>query len=105
MDCLKELAMEEGVPSLQPQVQALHETFLNNVKGRGRVFEGTLLPMFLLRSGEYAGRLKEGTWQDDMKLGWQLFKRGRLALFPKTIKGKKEIRSILERTKDSESTK
>ena len=103
MDCLKEMAIQEGVPSSQPQVQALHETFLNNVKKRGRVFEGTLLPMYLLRSGGLQGKLKDGTWQDEMKLGWQLFSKGRLPLFPKSIKGKKEIRMILSHSKGTET--
>lgn len=103
MDCLKEMAIQEGVPSSQPQVLALHETFLSNVKKRGRVFEGTLIPMYLLRSGGLSGKLKDGTWRDEMKMGWHLFSKGRLALFPKSIKGKKEIRTILSHSKDTET--
>lgn len=99
MDCLKEMAVIEGVPSPQPQILTLHQTFLNNIKKRGRVFEGTLLPIYMLRSGELLRKLNEGTWLDEMKLGWQMFAKGRLPLFPKTIKGKKEVRKILTRCK------
>lgn len=99
MDCLKEMALQDDIPCPQPQILSLHETFLNNLKKRGRVFEGTLLPNYMLRSGEFWRRWNEGTWLDEIKLGWQMIYKGRLAHFPKTIKGKKEIRAILTHPK------
>lgn len=104
MDCLKEMAIAEGVPSPQPQIRVLHETFLNNVKKRGRVFEGTLIAVYLLRSGELLRKLREGTWLDEIKLGWQMFFRGRLPLLPRGIKDKKGVRKILAHPKQTEST-
>lgn len=99
MDCLKEMAIKEGVPSPQPQIVTLHQTFLNNVKRRGRIFEATLLPMYLLRSGELMKKWDEGTWFDEMLLGWKIFYKGRMPMFPKGIKGKKEVRKILTQSK------
>lgn len=104
MDCLKEMAVQEDVPCPQPQVLALHETFLNNVRKRGRVFEGTLLAAYMLRSGEFRRKWKAGTWKGELKLGWQMFYKGRLRLFPRTIKGKKEVRAILTHPKQTENT-
>jgi heterodisulfide reductase subunit C len=99
MDCLKEMAVHEGVPSPQPQILTLHETFLNNIKKRGRVYETSLLPAYLLKSGKLLEMWNSGTWRYDLKLGRQMFSKGRLPLMPKSIKGKEEVRKILTRRK------
>ncbi len=99
MDCLKEMAVQEHVPSSQPRVLALHETFLNNVQKWGRLYEAGLLPVYLLKSGELLEKMRSGTWQYDLKLGRQMLAKGRLPLIPKSIKGKGEVRRILARRK------
>ncbi len=99
MDCLKEMAVQEGVPSPQPQIFTLHETFLNNIKKRGRVYETTLLPAYLFKSGKLLEMWNSGTWRYDLKLGRQMFSKGRLPLRPQSINGKKEVRKILTRRK------
>jgi len=95
MDCLKEMAIQEGVPSPQPQILALYETFLNNIKKWGRVYETALLPTYLLRSGELKHKWHAGTYRSDIKLGLQMLSKGRFPLLPKTVNGKKEIRKLL----------
>jgi len=99
MDCLKEMAVQEGVPSPQPQILTLHETFLNNIKKRGRVYETTLLPAYLLKSGKLLEMWNSGTWRYDLKLGRQMFSKGRLPLRPQSIKGKSDVRKILAQRK------
>lgn len=97
MDCLKEMAVMEGVPAAIPQVRILHETFLRNMNRWGRVFEGGLLPEYMLRSGEIKRKLKDGTWKYDLKLSLQLLAKGRLSILPKRIKGVDEVRKIIAR--------
>ena len=99
MDCLKEMALREGVPSSQPRILALHKIFLNNIKKRGRLHETTLLPAYLLKSGQLLDKVRTGTWRYDLSLGRQMYSKGRLPLKPKSIKGKKEVRKILSRSK------
>jgi len=99
MDCLKEMAVHEGVPSSQPRILALHEAFLNNIKKRGRLYETTLLPAYLLKSGKLLEKWNCGTWRYDLKLGRQMFSKGRLPLLPKSISGKNEVRKILAQRK------
>ena len=99
MDYLKEMAVQAGIPSPQPQILSLHETFMANVRRWGRVFETTFLPMYFLKSGELLQKWHTGTWRDEMKLSWHMTRKGRFPLFPKTIKGKKEVRKILDRRK------
>jgi len=99
MDCLKEMAVHEGVPSAQPRILALHQTFLNNIKKRGRLYETTLLPAYFLKSGKLLEEWNSGIWRYDLKLGSRMLSKGRLPLMPKSISGKKEVRKILARRK------
>jgi len=100
MDCLKEMAVREGVPSSQPRILALHQTFLNNIKKRGRLYETTLLPAYLLKSGNLLEKWNFGTWRYDLKLGRKILAKGRLPLRPKSIKDIREVRKILARRKE-----
>ena len=97
MDCLKEMALREGITSSQPRISSLHETFLNNIKKRGRLNETTLVPVYLLKSGDLMDKWKSGTWRYDLKLGRQMLSKGRLPLKSKSIKGIREVRKILAR--------
>ena len=99
MDCLKEMALHESVPAAQPRILALHETFLNNIKKRGRLYETTLLPAYLLKSRLLLDKWNSGAWRYDLNLGRRMLSKGRLPLMPKSIKGKREVREILSRPK------
>ena len=99
MDGLKQLALREGVPAAEPKILALHETFLKNVKQRGRLYETTLLPAYLLKSGALLDKWHTGTWRYDLNLGRKMFSKRRLPLMPKSIKGKREVRKILDQSK------
>jgi heterodisulfide reductase subunit C len=102
MDCLKEMAIREGVPSPQPQVSTFHQSFLNNVKQRGRVFEASLLLLYMFRSGEIWKKWGRGTLIGETILGLKLFYKGRMPVFPKGIKGKEEVRKLLNPPKKTE---
>lgn len=97
MDCLKEMAVQAGVPSPQPQILTLHTTFLKDVGRWGRVFETTFLAEYFLRSGWLRRKWRTGTRKAEMRLSWQMTRKKRFPLRPKTITGKKEIRKILAR--------
>jgi heterodisulfide reductase subunit C len=97
MDCLKEMALREGVPSSQPRILALHESFLNNIKRWGRLFETTLLPAYMLKSGGLKEKWDSGTWRYDINLARRMVSKGRVPLLPSSIKGKGEVRRILTR--------
>ena len=94
MDGLKEMAVQEGIPCPQPRILTLHQTFLKKLEKHGRVHEASFVPQYLLRSGGLQHMWQEGTLGDEIKLGWQMSRRGRLPLRPKTVRGKKEIRNI-----------
>ena len=100
MDALKEMALCEGVPASQPRILALHETFLNNIKKRGRLYETSLLPAYLFKSGALWDKWKSGAWRYDLNLGRRMLSKGRLPLIPKSIKGKRDVRKILSQPKN-----
>ncbi|MBW1739842.1 MAG: 4Fe-4S dicluster domain-containing protein [Deltaproteobacteria bacterium] len=95
MDALKEMAVKAGVQCPQPKTYAFHKAFLEDIKRRGRMFEGRLMQSYLFKSGEFYKKLVDGTIKEDISLGLNMFKKGRLPLLPKGIKGKKEIKEIL----------
>lgn len=96
MDCLKEMAIQQKIPSPMPHILALHETFLDNIRRFGRVFEGGLLPEYMVRSGQLSQRWKDGSWKGEMALGLKLFAKGRFSLLPKRIKGRRAVRKLVE---------
>ncbi len=95
MDVLKEIAVKEGVQIPEPKTYAFHRAFLEDVKKRGRMFEGRLMQSYLLKSGEFYRKFLNGTIKEDISLGLTMFRKGRLPLLPKGIKAKKEIKEIL----------
>jgi heterodisulfide reductase subunit C2 len=95
MDYFKEQAVRAGISVAQPQVAAFHQTFLENVRLTGRIFEGSLLPAYWYRSGQIGSKLKTGDLRNEMKMAFKLFRKGRLAVRPTSIEGKAEVSAIL----------
>ena len=96
MDCLKEMSIQKGIKAGDGTVRTFHETFLNNIKGRGRTFEGAMLPVFMLKSSAGMSRLKSGGILSDIKTGIKMVAKGRMSMKPpKAIKGKDEVDKIL----------
>jgi heterodisulfide reductase subunit C len=82
MDHLKQTVARRGAPPAEERTLLFHRIFLDEVLKRGRVFEGGLMGRYLLRTG--------GAWGPqavaNARLGWALFRRGRLKLVPSRIK-------------------
>ena len=91
MDTLRAMSSALGV-SGEKSPETFHRLFLKDVKARGRVHEGTLMAKYKLKSGQLF---------TDLDLGLQLFKKGKLPLIPRGIKGKKQIREIFSRAGES----
>jgi len=106
MDHLKETALKEGVPCPEPEVLLLHQSFLKQIKKRGRVFETFLLPSYTLRSGLWRKSWKEGTWLRDLILGVKMAQKGRLSWRPHRTADRAGIeRAFSERDKGPSQSK
>ncbi|MEW5768209.1 MAG: 4Fe-4S dicluster domain-containing protein [bacterium] len=87
MDALREMALKEGYEAKEPNIPLFHNLFLSSVKKRGRVFEAEFLGWYKLKSRELF---------KDMKLGMEMFKRGKIPLWPSRIKAKGEVRQMFK---------
>lgn len=97
MDWLKEEALRQGTAVAQPEVATFHRLFLESIRrAGGRLGEVALMQRFTLYTLRRRPQLKE-LWEN-AKLGWGLFKRGRLRpVGPPALKGRQEIKEIFQR--------
>ena len=94
MDFLKQTVVRTRGVAREKKVLAFHEVFLNDIRKRGRVFEAGLMQNYLLKSGEAFSKLKDLSILEEMRLGWTLYRKGRLNLLPHGIKGKGEVKQL-----------
>jgi heterodisulfide reductase subunit C len=97
MDHLKEMAVQSGIAPAQPRTMAFHQSFLKEIEKRGRVFEGTLMQRYMLRSGDLFRKLRDGSIVEDISLGLKMFSKGRLPLLPESIQAKDELRALMRK--------
>jgi len=85
MDWLRQTAIREGVPPAEKEVALFHSTFLEAIRSHGRVHELSMMAKY---------KRKTGKWMEDFKLGWRMFAKGKLKIFPSVIRGKKEVKGF-----------
>ncbi len=85
MDWLRQTAIREGVPPAEKEVALFHSTFLEAIRSNGRVHELSMMVRY---------KQKTGKWMEDFKLGWRMFAKGKLKLFPSGVREKKEIKGF-----------
>ncbi len=86
-DALREIALKENVPAAVKNVPIFHENFINSVKAGGRVNEVTMLARYKLKSGDLFS---------DIKMGFDLFRKGKLPLLPGKVSSKEQVRRIFD---------
>jgi len=101
MDFLKERSVRSGRLVSQKSVLAFHKAFLEDVRlSGGRLNESLLLGLYMLRSGEGLRKFKTGGLKEDVKLGLQMFKKGRLSVKPpQKVQVLDEIKNLFEKAK------
>lgn len=87
MEVLRIMSRQE-CKAAEKDIQTFYDEFLRSVKTFGRVFETGLLPVFNLMSGKLF---------TDMDLAPRVLKKGKLAVFPHRIKGRKHVAEIFKR--------
>jgi heterodisulfide reductase subunit C len=90
MDHLKEVVAREGRPVAEERTRLFHRLFLDEVLARGRVFEGSLLARYLLKTGGLFG----SEARDNARLGWEMFKRGRIKLLPSRTRARAWLKAL-----------
>lgn len=93
MDAARIVAIRRG---MQPSVTSVRQFFctaVKNIEWFGRLYELGLIMALKLKSGDYT---------KDMKLGLEMYKRGKLKLLP-SFKGMRDARRICRAVKIKES--
>jgi len=94
MDVLKQMALAEGYGAAEPKSLAFHQSFVDSIRYLGRVHEISMLAEYKLRSLDLFA---------DLGLGLQMFRRSKLALLPKRVKGLRQVRAMLARIQSREA--
>ena len=85
MDWLRQNALREGVVPGEREVPLFHAAFLDSIRSHGRVHELGMMARYKMKTGKFF---------DDFKLGWKMFTRGKLKLFPSGVRKKREITEL-----------
>lgn len=92
MDWLKERLYKGGGSVEQARTLLFHRLFLAEVKTRGRVFEGSLMARYLIKSGGALGPEALA----NARLGLAMFKRGRLKLIPAGTRQRRWLKALFK---------
>ena len=85
MDWLRQSALREGVSPAEKEVPLFHAALLDSIRRHGRVHELGMMARYKMKTGKFF---------DDFKLGWKMFRKGKLKLFPSGVGKKREITEL-----------
>jgi heterodisulfide reductase subunit C len=85
MDTLRGLAIRSGIKPGEKDIPLFHSVFLDTIKSKGRIHELSLLIQFKLKTKDLF---------KDAGLGWKMYRKGKIKLFPSKFGGGKEIKEI-----------
>lgn len=92
MDVLRQVASAQGIPCPDPEVEKFHRSFVKEIE-KGRVHELSMIARYKLATRRFT---------DDMELGMEMFKRGRLKILPRRFSKDKNIARIIQMTREGE---
>jgi heterodisulfide reductase subunit C len=85
LDPIRHRVIREKAPVREPRIPAFHTTFLQNVRMFGRVQELVLIGMY---------KWKTKTFFEDMQLGLQMFRKGKIHLLPRRASNVGEVKEV-----------
>lgn len=91
IDSLREKAVRSEYPAAKKHIALFHEYFLDNVRKRGRTFEGEFLTRYQIKTGQVT---------KNAMLGLRMFLKGRMALLPESVANRKAFKEIFRRIEE-----
>ena len=85
MDTLRTLAIRSGIHPGEKEVPLFHSVFLDTIKSKGRIHELSLILQLKSKTREFF---------KDAGLGWKMFRKGKIKLFPSRFRAGKEVQQI-----------
>jgi len=97
MDVMRRESLKSGLTTGEKKVPVFHDAFLSSIESKGRVYELGMIGQYSLKSGDIKAKLISGSFIEEVKLGWQMFKKGKLKLSPQKIKRTGEIKRLFKK--------
>jgi len=97
MDFLKNKILSSNIQPKQQEVAAFHQAFMDEIKRHGRINEFVMMAHFSRKRGGLWKRFMDGELKEDMKLGLEMFRKGRLKPIPKKASGASEVKDMFKR--------
>jgi heterodisulfide reductase subunit C len=88
MDTLRHIALGSGIKPAERDIPIFHSIFLDSIKSKGRIHELGLIWQYKSKTRDF---------MKDAALGWRMFRKGKIKLFPSKFGGGREIKGIFSR--------
>ena len=88
MDVLRHIALKSKAKPAEKDIPIFHSVFLDSIKSKGRIHELSLIRQYKIKTRDF---------MKDVALGWKMFRKGKIKLFPSKFGGGREIKGIFSR--------
>lgn len=93
MDVLRRESLKEGKGPLG-KISKFHQVFVEQIRKKGRIDEGSLLLSYELKTGDFLSFMKN---RDEVRLGLEMFRKGKLKLPSRKRYARKAIAAIFKK--------
>ncbi len=94
MDVLRSESLQADVKGRNKKISKFHRIFIDQIRKRGRIDEGSLLLNYELKTGDL---LSSGNMREEVALGLEMFRKGKLKLPSAKKHAPKAIRRIFKK--------
>jgi len=94
MDALRRESLKEGIKGPLSKISKFHKVFVEQIKKKGRIDEGSLLLSYELKTGDFLSFMKN---RDEVRLGLEMFRKGKLKLPSNKRYAQKAIAAIFNK--------
>jgi len=94
MDVLRRESLKEAVRGPLSKISKFHKVFVEQIRKKGRIDEGSLLLSYELRTGDFLSFMKN---RDELKLGLEMFRKGKLKLPSRKRYARKAVDEIFKK--------
>ncbi len=88
-DYLRFAALRDGVEPAEPRVAQFHRAFLETIRKYGRSHEVDMIRRY---------KMKSGTWFDNMALGFDMLRKGKIKLAGTKVRDLASVREIMDKS-------
>lgn len=88
IDVLKAMVLKEGRLPGEKRIPAFYRSFMDSVKMTGRLYDLGMIGLYKIRTGTYT---------EDMGLGIEMLKRGKLKFLPQRVKNMDQVKAIFRK--------